>query len=286
MIGDPSLFLDFLDIEPQYSKLELKRKFRTYRENHPYARKFTTMAYRGDKMLALYSDTVAWELFGGDNHNITQLVLADWNSNESWTELALLYKFEQHLIWIPKFVQQSIYKRDFGKVKKHDKFWADLWEAWWAALFLEREMWDDNIDDLLSFLRRLIFLKYRPLVEHYSTICFLDKIVHSNVPYFQVTDINAQDKRITKCLRPKSYNNNELIPYGHLTTFSVPVIPVPDSDLSSLSNACSASVFSVTEMTAISRPLNYVRKGFRGTNHSIYTFFSANNQSYQNDCRR
>ena len=187
MIGDPSLFLAFLEIEPKYSELELKRKFRKYRENHPYSPKFTTMAYRGDKKLAIYSDSVAWELFGVDNRDITQLVLADWNSNESWTELALLYKFEQYLIWIPKSVKQSIYERNFGKVKKIDKFWADLWEAWWAAVFLEREMWDDNIDDLLSFLRRLIFLKYRPLVEHYSTVCSLDRIIYGNISSF-ITD--------------------------------------------------------------------------------------------------
>ena len=97
MIGDPSLFLAFSDMEPKYSELELKRRFRTYRDNHPYSRKFTAMAYRGDKMLAFYSDSVAWELFGVDNRDITQLVLADWNSNESWIELALLYKFDQHL---------------------------------------------------------------------------------------------------------------------------------------------------------------------------------------------
>jgi hypothetical protein len=120
-IGDPLFFLSFLEMEPTFSATIRKRKFRRYRENHPYSAKFMIMAHQGDIKLSTHSDSVAWELFGEDNRELTQLILSDWKSNDNWTDLAIFYKFYQYLIWIPQSVESG-WKPTGGKVKKLDKF--------------------------------------------------------------------------------------------------------------------------------------------------------------------
>lgn len=251
------------------------RKCRRYRQNHPYSSEFMIMARRGDIKLAMHSDSVAWELFGRDNRGLTQLILDDWKSNDTWMELALSYKFEQYIIWIPKSVKESIHKGEMGKNKKTDKFWADLWEAWWAGVFLEREMWGDDIDDLMSVLRRLMFLKYRQLAEHYSTACFLDRN-QSNIPFIAtddqvlVTDIHAKDERIKKYLgKTSSLYTNDLIPYGYLATLPIPVDLIPDSNVSPGTDSHNISVFSMKRDIAISKTLAYAREGYTGMIHII-----------------
>ena len=54
-------------------------------------------------------------------------------------------------------------------MKNADKFWGDVWKAWWGCCFWEREVWGDDIHDLLSCLRKIMALKYRGLVQRYST---------------------------------------------------------------------------------------------------------------------
>ena len=49
-----------------------------------------------------------------------------------------------------------------------DKFWADLWEAYWGALFLEREMWNDDQEDLTACLRGLFCVRYPELIDNYA----------------------------------------------------------------------------------------------------------------------
>lgn len=236
------------------------------------------MAHKGDIKLAMYSDMVAWELFGKNNREITQLVLADWKSNRSWTELALFYKFDQYITWLPKSVQKSVYERTFGDIKKIDKFWADLWEAWWAIVFLEREKWDDDIDDLKSIIRRLIFLKYRPLAEHYSTVLIMDRSTRTNIPSVITEDqismipIDVNNERIKICIKSKTKYDKDVVPFGYLATLSLPINPDPDSNVSSQKNSYTISLFSSTQEMAKSKAFDYATKGWIGTNHFCRSF--------------
>lgn len=270
MIGDPSIFLDFLQMEP---KTLHGRKFRGYRKNHPYCAKFMIMAHQGDIKLSMHSNSVAWELFGADNRELTQLVLSDWKSNDNWTDLALFYKFDQYLTWLPKSIKESGWKRNHGKVKKVDKLWADLWEAWWAGIFFERELWNDDIVDLLSILRRLMFLRYRPLVEHFSTGHRLIQKDQSDLSHIipnvsaSLTEVYGDDERIVECLGPRPTDNDEIVPFGYLITFSIPVNSTSDCDLSSQTDQYSYSIFATTKETAISKASTYAGAGYRGMIH-------------------
>jgi hypothetical protein len=131
---------------------------------------------------------------------------------------------------------------------------------------LERELWDDDIADLLSILRRLIFLRYRPLVEQFSTGRCLDpSSLDSIIPYCQasVTAIYGDDERIIDCLGSKPSHNDEVVPFGYMVTLSNPANR--DSDLSSQTDQCNFSIFATTEETAISKALTYARARCRGT---------------------
>ena len=81
----------------------------------------------------------------------------------------MLYRLDEYVAWLP------LGFRDPARSKKIDKFWADLWEAWWACLFWEREIWGDGVEDLISCLRRIMSLKYHGLIEMYCTQPSLDR---------------------------------------------------------------------------------------------------------------
>ena len=43
------------------------------------------------------------------------------------------------------------------------KLWADIWEAYWACILWEREIWAEDVDDIKSIFRQLLMLKHREL---------------------------------------------------------------------------------------------------------------------------
>lgn len=113
---------------------------------------------------------------GPKNRTLHQHVDANWNSNETWKELAMLYRLDEYVGWLPKTLRSGNIDDDVKKKAElsRDKFWADIWEAWWACCFWERELWGDDIEDLLSCLRRIMELKYRGLVQGFSTRRIMD----------------------------------------------------------------------------------------------------------------
>jgi len=52
--------------------------------------------------------------------------------------------------------------------KQDDKLWADIWEAYWGALYLERSLWNDGEEDLVSCLRFLFWLQNYDLIRKYG----------------------------------------------------------------------------------------------------------------------
>jgi hypothetical protein len=49
---------------------------------------------------------------------------------------------------------------NYGNVK----LWADIWEAYWACILWEREIWAEDVDDIKSIFRQLMILKHRELL--------------------------------------------------------------------------------------------------------------------------
>jgi len=113
-------------------------------------------------------------------------LISDWTSNENWTQLSLVYGLTAYVscldkTWRSKFysLQQVSESSDPGEEKpkgnkkekseEQSKFWADLWEAWWGALFAERELWKESTEDLELTLEFLIKRKYAPLIFELSS---------------------------------------------------------------------------------------------------------------------
>ena len=143
------------------------------------------------------------ELFGPNSRMIEQFLSANWASNRTWQELAMFYRLDEYVGWFPKSL------RDGDDVENRDKFWADIWEAWWACCFSEREIWGDDVDDLDSFLRRLIELKYWTLVKRYSTKLEFDQesSIHHHVNVDQSEQVHIDEvwtthADIRQCLGP------------------------------------------------------------------------------------
>jgi hypothetical protein len=96
------------------------------------------------------------EYFGGPNRTLYQLVWDDWKSNNNWRDLSRLYRLNDYV--------------GYQASRQGVKYHADLWEAWWGALFKDRELWNPeaNVDDLLCVLQNLIYRKYQGLISSLS----------------------------------------------------------------------------------------------------------------------
>ncbi len=182
VIGDPAIFLALYQTKIQVSSSDdSKRNLLRF----AYPPEFRVLTYSGDLLLGLHSLSILFDIFGRQNRMIIQSIYADWTSNASWQELAMFYRLDEYVGWIPKTLHEG------GKSKKRDKTWADIWEAWWACCFSEREVWGDDIDDLLCILRRIIELKYWGLVERYSAT---GEFIRSNSSFHGYTNVDESEK--------------------------------------------------------------------------------------------
>jgi hypothetical protein len=153
VIGDPALLLTFY---------ELKRPPGSRNSHHSYSTEFRSLVYEGDRKLLNYSHSILFELFGPFNYELYRFVHIHWVSNETIRELSILYRLNEYVGWSPRPL------RTVGTIDA-ENFWVTIWKVWWASCFREREVWGDDIEDLLSCLRRIIITKYRGLVQQYTT---------------------------------------------------------------------------------------------------------------------
>ena len=187
VIGDPINFLTFYELNAQLSSSpddDLPHKSNARHFRNAYTSEFRTLAFNGDLELKFRSNPIITRLFGPNSRLIGQFLSSDWLSNETWQELAMFYRLDEYVGWFPKSL------RDGDDVDNSNKFWADVWEAWWACCFSEREIWGDDVDDLVSCLRRLIELKYWTLVKKYSTNLGIDR--ESSIHHRMNIDQNEQ----------------------------------------------------------------------------------------------
>lgn len=143
-LSDPLLFLEFHDAVEENTTLTDKQ-IKTYQIfKRCLQEPFNHLAWRGDKLLGIICLDVIDEFFGEDNLSLAHLVHDRTVSNTTWKHLAIAYQLDAYV-----------------GVKRgtRDKFYADMWEAYWGALFLERQMWNEGYEDLVSFIRVMVFLR-------------------------------------------------------------------------------------------------------------------------------
>jgi hypothetical protein len=102
-----------------------------------------------------------------------------WVSNRNWILLAVSYRLDRYVYWAPS---KHLHLLKAGsnlavilwiipKKKSDDgsiKYWADIWEAWWDCIFWERILWNEDMEDIKSIFRQLIFYKYQKLLKYSS----------------------------------------------------------------------------------------------------------------------
>lgn len=164
VLGDPNLFLTFYDLKyhqsiQTFSNVKSSNP-KLHRVRHLCTSQFRALAFRGNAKLSGYSNSILTDLLGQDNRALHNYVHVNWNSTSTTEELARLYRLNDYVNWCPKSPRQ---------IKGAKKYWVDLWKAWWGACFWEREVWGDDVEDLLSCLRMIMEMKYRGLVQEYST---------------------------------------------------------------------------------------------------------------------
>jgi len=154
-----------------------------------------------------------------------------------------------------------------------EKFWADIWEAWWSGIYTERELWNESVGDVKAFFRRLMSLKYHMSIDLYSTIYQVDRSVQSHafrkITRDQIYATKVGTDTYIETSKPVKATKNH---YGYITSTS-------SSDLNQ-----NLSVYDVTEDGAISKALAYANSGYKGLSYQLlpliesiaYTIISTN----------
>jgi dsRNA-specific ribonuclease len=198
---------------------------------------FNSLTFHGDRHLAMISGSIIAEFFGEDNNkNLLNIIAADWVSNRNWMMLAVSYRLDRYAGWAIKNHRQllkagsnlSMTLLEYPK-KEHDtgeiKYWADLWEAWWACVFRERELWNEDIDDIKSIFRQLIFFKYQKILK-YSTWNWALKssLGQLNVAVAKddvtVTKVVRSDPEMEECLGP-STEQTKVNTFGYIAKLAI-----------------------------------------------------------------
>jgi len=121
---------------------------------------FAALTKRGDAILKVKLLEILYEYFGSDNISLINQIIDLVVSNDTCRHLALAYRLNLYLGLPPR-------------KKSHDKWWGDVWEAYWAALFIERRLWNDDDEELTNTLRTLIHLQFEVLFREVGVRPFL-----------------------------------------------------------------------------------------------------------------
>jgi Ribonuclease III domain len=181
------------------------------------------------------SSRIISELFGKANKRLITYIKHDWVSNTNWMMLALSYRLDRYLSWSPKTARDLLnpgsdllenLRTQEGKKKDRErsaiKYWGDIWEAYWGSLILDRELWNEDTDDLAAILRELILLKYGKLLLYSTEYCFqmdtpISKAVVEND--VKVIAIRGSNDLLEQCLG--SCNDSPETLCGYLAKVSV-----------------------------------------------------------------
>ena len=226
-------------------------------------------------------------MFGEDNGVLRSSMEDDWKSNSNWKDLAISYQIDRYLSVQPR-PSKYICQDGTEKWEKSEKFWADAWESWWSGICRERELWNEDMGDVISTLRRLIFLKYQPIIDLFSTYHVIDRSVQTlsfekvTMEHVRVKKVERGDCRIQTCLisAPPSLQQKNPPPFGYIAIISKPAAssfsqsdPAPDQEPNSVPSQQSdpsywpdqnLMVYDVTENGAASKAIAYANAGVKG----------------------
>jgi hypothetical protein len=243
---------------PPSANAKAKKKARHFR--NAYTHDFRMLAKQGDSVLGLHSLSILFTLFRPENRMLIQNIYEDWTSNASWQELAMIYRLDEYVGWLPNSL------RELDHSPEIEKFWADLWEAWWASCFSEREFWDDDVDDLSCILRRIIEVKYRVLVERYSAT----GVIIQTEPSIQ------NDNRMDE-IEPSEVHVEEVwTSNDDIRAWWIPHLSGRDNMFLGYSAKIGSDIscFAQSLEDAVSSAASYFKYGYKGTCYFFFLFFS------------
>jgi len=172
-LNDPLLFLEVHDAVDETATLSEPQHYDYKKFRKLLIEPFNHLARRGDKLLGLKCLDIISEFFGADNYMLIHKVYERTVSNDTWADFARVYRLDA-------FVGV--------KKEKGDKFLADVWEAYWGALFLERQLWNEGDEDLVAVLRVMVFLRNETAIKCLGAYPF---IVFD--PTMQTDNFHSQD---------------------------------------------------------------------------------------------
>jgi hypothetical protein len=151
VVWDPALFLAIYNWKSESADGKELRTDETV--------EFRLLALSGDKWLDIFSFG-AISAFLGKPHRMASHCLEFFKSNEHWFDLANLYQLHRFVAIEPKNRNARYHT---------ERFFADLCEAWWGALCLERDLWGENKDDFYAIISCIVYMRYTAVIDSFST---------------------------------------------------------------------------------------------------------------------
>jgi Ribonuclease III domain len=137
---------------------------------HEFTATFKRLESEGDAVLRLHIQSLLFDLLGTTNHALMHELKLFAMSNDYFADLALIYHMDRFVRHKPPFPFTPITSKKYSRkiIAAERKKWADIWEAYWGALFLERELLGFTTDDLIWIWRRLLCARFKPELARYS----------------------------------------------------------------------------------------------------------------------
>ena len=140
-------------------------------------------------------------------------VADSWVSNKNWSQLALAYGLHDYVKWKPNSWSECLIAldapqrikvpnkmrqtgQDGGKTglsHVQSRYWGDLWEGWWGAVFYERNLWGETTDDIDDMLRFWIRKKYQILIQEFSMILRRIPVSPSHHSMYTKNDVDTEE---------------------------------------------------------------------------------------------
>jgi hypothetical protein len=235
IISDPKLFLSIFENNDNPEQYKVLRKASNITLRY--------LQFYGDRKLCQLCNQIFYCHLGTDTTFAFHLS-EKWQMNDNWRLLSAAYQLNRYLGWVPKSLGKS---SSIGE-SRGERLWADIWEAWWGALCIERELWGEDLTDLATILHHLIHMCHRELFDQYSPNYRLDdtpdnvkrgKFLASD---FKVRPIFATEPGISIYLPHHARD--------YLIGFLVPITPPPKTKST---DTTIRSVFATTEQKALLR---------------------------------
>lgn len=174
---NPEIFIWFHDAidNPDDKPSQRYNEFRTR-----FRGMFASLAKYGDVMLKLkWLDLLQLD-FGRENTTLVNIILDKLVSNEVSRDFAMAYNLHSYVGLPPR-------------ISWWDKWGADLWEAYWGALFRDRELWNDDEQELTTTLHCLLYLFAEDAYSQLKTTSLLDMSIQTQNPESLLTDDECEE---------------------------------------------------------------------------------------------